>query len=119
MNLFEMLVITHFIGDWMFQTENEAMQKSSGKFFNQALITHCLVYTLSFIPVFYLMNLNWFWLLLIFWSHMFLDRRWPVKWWIKNIMRTSDGTIEKLFWLVIVVDQIMHILVLALIVFFR
>lgn len=116
MNVFEMLVLAHFIADWLLQSEYQATEKFNGKFFNSALITHCMVYTLCFVPVFWIAHLNWLWLLPIFWSHMFLDRRWPVKWWIRNVMRTSDETIEKLFWLVIVVDQVMHVLILALIV---
>lgn len=119
MNVFEMLVLAHLVGDWILQTEHQAMHKMNGPFFNEPLCSHCLVYTLCFIPIFWLMQINWLWLLLIFWSHMFLDRRWPVIWWIKHVKRTSDETIKNLFWLVIAVDQIMHILILVPIALFR
>ena len=116
MNIFETLVITHLIGDWIFQTEYEAMNKMKDSFWNRALFSHCLICTLCFAPAFWSYGINWLWLLLIFGSHLFLDRRWPVVWWISTIKRTSPETVEKLYWLVIVVDQIMHVLILALIV---
>ena len=118
MTLMEMLIVAHLIGDWLLQTESEALQKFNGKFLNSPLISHCTKYTLAFIPAFYYFGISWYWLILIFWSHMFLDRRWPVKWWIHNVMGNSYESIDKLFWLVVVVDQVMHILVLALIAFF-
>ena len=116
MTIFEMLVLAHLVGDWIIQTEYEAMNKVKGNFFNLALYKHCFMYTLCFVPVFLVAGINWWWLLLVFWSHMFLDRRWPVIWWIEKVKRTSPETINNLFWLVIAVDQIMHILILVVIV---
>jgi hypothetical protein len=115
---FIFLFLSHMIGDWLIQTEHQAMNKAKGRFFNGALFSHCLCYTLCFVPAFWLAHINMVWLLLVFWSHMFLDRRWPVIWWIKTMKRTSEETIKNLFWLVIAVDQVMHILIVALIAYF-
>ncbi|MBI5732582.1 DUF3307 domain-containing protein [Candidatus Jorgensenbacteria bacterium] len=111
-----LLVMGHLVGDWIFQTEHQALNKAHGKFFNWPLIGHCLIYTACFIPIFAWLNFSWWWLILIFSSHMFLDRRWPVVWWIKHIKRTSDNTITNNFWLVIAVDQVMHLLIITIIV---
>jgi len=46
---------------------------------------------------------------------MFIDRRWPVVWWIVYIMRDSPETVSKLFLLVIAVDQVIHVVILAVI----
>lgn len=118
MTIFEYLLVAHLIGDWMLQTEFQALGKAKNGFFNASLTAHCLSYTLCFVPAIWLTPMHYSWLLLIFSSHMFLDRRWPVIWWIKTIKRTSEDTIKNLFWLVIAVDQVMHILVLAIIAHF-
>lgn len=110
---FILLFLSHMIGDWLLQTEHQAMNKAKGRFFNGALFFHCFGYTLSFVPAFWLGQIDWWWLALIFSSHMFLDRRWPVIWWIRLVKRTSEETIKNLFWLVIAVDQVIHILILA------
>jgi len=111
------LFLSHLIGDWLIQTEFQALNKAKGRFFNRALTTHCLGYTLCFVPAFALAHIAWPWLALIFWSHLFLDRRWPVIWWIRVMKRTSEETIKNLFWLVIAVDQVFHILILGFIAF--
>ncbi len=116
MLLFDALIMMHLIGDWILQTEHEAMNKMKGEFINHALLSHCLVYTACFVPVFLYFHVALSWLLLIFSSHMFLDRRWPVIWWLKHVKRVSDETIIALPWLVIAVDQVMHVLIIAFIV---
>ena len=119
MSPFMALMLAHLVGDWMIQTEYQALNKAKGHWCNDALCAHCIGYTLCFVPVFLLYSLNWWWLALIFGSHMFLDRRWPVIWWIRVVKRTSDETISKLFWLVVAVDQIMHLLILVPIALFN
>mgnify|MGYP001583553699 CR=1 FL=1 len=119
MTLFVALVLTHLVADWLFQTEYEAMNKAKGRFFNAAIIKHSLIYTLAFVPALVYLGAPMWWLIALFSSHMFLDRRWPVIWWIKTVKRTSEETINKLFWMVIVIDQIFHILVLVPIAVWR
>ncbi len=119
MTVFEGLILAHLFGDWLLQTEYEAMNKAGGRFLNAALLKHCLFYTLSFVPVFIAFHLSWYWLLVIFASHLFIDRRWPVVWWISVIKRTSKESINKNFWLVVAVDQVIHIFILAFVVLLR
>ena len=116
MTLFECLVLAHLIGDWLLQTEHEAMNKAKGHFCNFAILKHCASYTLTFVPFFFTFGLSLVWLVPVFVSHWFLDRRWPVITFIHVAKRTSRETINNLFWLVIAVDQVLHILVIASIV---
>jgi len=119
MTLFVTLVLTHFVADWLFQTEYEAMNKAKGKFLNAAILKHSFIYTLAFVPALIYFGAPIGWLIALFTSHLFLDRRRPVVWWIKTVKRTSEETINKLFWMVIVIDQIFHILVLVPIAIWR
>ena len=120
MSVFELLLIGHLIGDWLLQTSYQALNKDKGKFFNRALIGHSLVYTAVFIPILILQNISLAWLLLVMACHVIIDRRWPVVWTYKliNNVEKSPGESEAPFWLLIVKDQVIHILVLATIVLF-
>jgi len=113
MTLLEMLVVIHLVGDYLLQTEFEAMNKATGKFWNRAILSHCSKYTLCFAPVIWSFGLGWLWLVLIFGTHMFFDRRWPVVAWRKYITRNSDSSIKNTFWLTVALDQIFHLIVLA------
>ena len=113
MTMFECLLVAHLVGDWLLQTEHEAMNKTRGHFFNSAILKHCATYTLSFVPVFLVFPMSPAWLILVFASHWFLDRRWPVVIFIQKVKFTSQKTIDHLFWLVIAVDQVLHILVIV------
>jgi hypothetical protein len=101
--------------DYLIQTQFEANNKALGRFWNHALLSHCLKYTLVFVPVLYFVAASSWWLALIFSSHMFLDRRWFVYWWRRTFMRNDDAAIKNSLWLTIVVDQIFHLFILALI----
>jgi hypothetical protein len=115
MTLFELLLIAHLVGDFLFQTEYQALHKAEGKFFNTALTIHCLTYTICFFPVFMLYEISAFWFFFIFWSHMFYDRRWPIIVWRRYVNRCSQNGIGNTFWLTVVIDQIFELLVLAVI----
>jgi hypothetical protein len=115
MNMFEWLLLAHYCGDYLLQTETQAGRKMFGRFFNKALMGHCAVYTACFLPVFYAFSLNPLWFFVIFGSHAFIDRRWPVVWWRKYVNRNSDESITKAQWLVIATDQIFHAVILVLI----
>lgn len=106
-------VIAHLVGDFLLQTEFEAMNKANGSFWNRALFAHVLKYTLCFVPAFVGLHMSLLWLAPIFLSHLILDRRWPVLWWRRVVARGSEASIKNTFWLTIVVDQIFHVLVLA------
>ncbi len=145
MNFFELLVLTHFIADWIFQTQKQAEMKSKqpNPYLNRYLIDHSLIYMAFFVPV-----LVWkLWpigsgsallfteiLFLLFFSHAFLDCRKFELWVLKKVKGIdiwtdgfkvcpyflADGNKKDLdmglFWiLLITIDQIFHIIVLAFI----
>lgn len=114
----EWLVAAHVMGDWILQTEWQSANKAKGKFLNAALMSHCLVYALCFVPVFLLLGISAWWLTLIFWSHAVLDRRRFVVWWLRKVKRISQETIDQAPWLRALTDQMMHVLVLVLIIAF-
>jgi hypothetical protein len=116
MTLFEALIVAHLFGDYLFQTEYEAMNKAEGSVWNKALMAHCVKYTLCCLPVLLIYEVPLMWLLFILVTHIFFDRRWPIVWWRIHIMRGDPDSIDKTFWLTIVVDQIFHLCVLAIVV---
>jgi len=117
LTLLEALFVTHFVMDWLFQTQWEAINKSKKWF---PLLVHCSIYSIGFIPVFLWYKINFLWLIFIFISHIILDSRRFSKWWIKNIKKVKQDTMSESFYqiLLIGVDQTLHIVILALIVIF-
>lgn len=80
----------HMIGDYVFQTNEEAISKTSDK---KALLSHVTKYTLAFIPVTLVSKANWYrksiFIALLFGSHLLTDsRRWASgeKWKPKPIL---------------------------------
>jgi hypothetical protein len=106
------LLLMHFVGDYLFQTQAEALGKAEGKWWNSAILAHCATYTACFIPVFLFYHIHPIGIVAIFFSHWFLDRRWPVIWWREHVTRNSRESIQATFWLTIVLDQVFHITVL-------
>ena len=109
MTSFSYLLIGHFIGDFLFQTSWMAMHKASKWV---PLLVHCVVYTVCVTSV-ALLEVGLLpieAILLLFASHIFLDRRTFVAWWVKTIMRT-EGKEAK--WISIMVDQIFHLIIIG------
>lgn len=115
MSLFAWCVIAHFVGDFLFQTGYEARNKAEGRFLNLALLTHVAKYTGAFVMLCLAGLIAWPWLILIFVSHTLIDRRWPVIAWRRHINGDGPEAIQSTFWLTIVIDQIFHLIVLAII----
>lgn len=110
MSLFDWLLVLHLIGDFLLQTHHQAINKMKGKFFNWPLVSHCLVYTLVFLPLVLLCKMAPGWLGVLLVSHLILDRRTVVAWWVRRIKKKDA---EESFWLTIVIDQIFHLLILV------
>jgi len=110
MGAFNSLFIAHLIGDFLFQTSWMSMHKASRWI---PLLVHCCVYTLtvSIVAWFAFGGLSLLAISFIFVTHIILDRRTFVQWWVRTIMR-AKGPESK--WLSIVADQIFHLLVLAI-----
>lgn len=110
MTPFEFLFVAHLVGDYLFQTNWMAMNKAKKWL---PLFTHSLVYslTIAIVAYFGFGGLSPIALIFVFVSHLFLDRRTFVVWWAEKIMGavSKEGN-----WLKIVVDQVFHIIVLAI-----
>ncbi|MHA6260080.1 DUF3307 domain-containing protein [Sporosarcina sp. CAU 1771] len=114
MTVFNYLLIGHLVGDFLFQTNWMAINKSTKWV---PLLSHCTVYTASLFSLALVGNyvLPIEVIVLLFVSHIVLDRRKFVVWWVERIMN-SKGPESK--WLKIVVDQVFHILILAIVAHF-
>ena len=102
------LILTHFVSDWFFQPSKWAFGKLNSlkyRFF------HCVQYTVLFLPVLYLLNLNLLWLFWIFFTHLLIDDYTFIKWW--NRVKKDKNPPA---WVETVQDQILHVLVLIPIV---
>lgn len=109
MSPFDVLLIAHLFGDFIFQTNWMAVNKANR---THSLLFHALTYTLTIylFAVTFSVPLSVWAIALVFVSHCILDRRVFTKWWVKTVMKV-DGREEE--WLVIMVDQAFHIFVLA------
>lgn len=104
-NLFITLLVGHLVGDYVLQNAWMANNKTKQLL---PLLTHSLVYTFTlFIFSLRIAPLNYLALLLIFTSHVLLDNRRLVSWWVSTINKSPNLT-----WLSIVIDQTFHILVI-------
>lgn len=109
--LFEVMLVVHFLMDWVFQTSWEVKNKEKKIL---PLVFHCSVYTAGFAVLFYFYNINFLWLFFIFFSHIFIDRRKFVHWLLKlKGFKKEEMEKFRFFILSIGLDQILHITVLA------
>ena len=117
MSLFDLLVVAHFVGDWMFQTNWMAANKR-GRPFSAACVLHCLTYTavvgaglwlagagrIADLPPLSVTGAMFF----LFFTHWLIDgfnlpRRWS------DLVNRTDKE-----FVLTVVDQTMHLVTLAL-----
>ncbi|WP_289137031.1 DUF3307 domain-containing protein [uncultured Brevibacillus sp.] len=107
---FDILLVAHLIGDYMFQTEWMAKYKAQRWL---PLLAHCMVYTAIISLIAYLFipgGLSVWAVLFVFVTHVILDRRTIVFFWYRKIMRVTDDGSK---WLMVMCDQIFHLIVLA------
>ena len=87
------LVFIHFFVDWIFQSHAEAMVKHNNW---KVRAKHCLIYTVGFMPLFWVCNFSWQETLIaaniLFWSHFCEDTYIPVYLWAKWIRRPPEMT---------------------------
>lgn len=100
----------HLIGDWIVQTDWQAANKARSWRANQL---HMLGYHLT-LAVFCAVSMSPSWALVtvvVSWAtHSIIDRRWPVTWLMR---RTGSGPFAETSWGPFVVDQALHIAILA------
>ena len=88
--LFALLTFVHFFADWGFQTEYEAFNKTRN---HKVRAGHCLVYSLFFMPVLFLLGASPLVMLvsfsILFLSHFFIDTYIPVFLWAKYLRKIN------------------------------
>ena len=113
MTLFEKMFLTHLVGDWLLQTEWQALNKMHNY---RALLSHVGTYSLVMLSVLVLefgfQNISvYLAVVMIAVVHAFQDRRRPVIWFMKTFRLIVEREPE--LWLVMAVDQSFHILMVA------
>lgn len=108
MSIFPWLLGGHLVGDFLLQ--NRWMAENKNKKI-APLLAHSTVYTLA-VTAFSLAGggLRWYFLVLVFLTHVFLDRRSFVLFWARKVTKTTDVP-----WLLVMIDQSWHLLVLLVI----
>ncbi|MDP4127319.1 MAG: DUF3307 domain-containing protein [Bacillota bacterium] len=111
MSPFDFLLLAHLIGDFPLQTSWMAMNKAEKWL---PLLAHSTLYTavIEIISLVGFGGLALWQLLVVLLAHVLLDRRKFVAWWVKKVMRTD---LSGNGWLGIMVDQVFHVTILALI----
>lgn len=118
MTLFEWLLIGHLVGDWVFQNDWMARNKQNG-LLNPAILIHCAIYTAVILLVYFLptappqslrsvLRIGGF----VFFSHWLIDATGLAKRWMGFFGQTD------VLFMRIAVDQILHVIALALLVVF-
>lgn len=109
MSQFDYLLIGHLIGDFLLQTSWMAKHKATKWL---PLLAHVAVYTVV-VSVSGVLSggLSLAAIALIFFSHIVLDRKTFVAFWVRKV-QTAKGPEQA--WLCIVADQIFHIIILAI-----
>lgn len=114
-SLFDWLLVSHLIGDFLLQTDQMAEHKS-GQW--SWMLAHVGIYMVLVIPV--VVGYAWThhspaWLVLsvllfLAGSHVFLDRRGFTVWWMRLVGISPEHP-----WLPIAVDQVFHVLALTIV----
>jgi len=99
-------IVAHLVADWMFQNDWMATNKMQ--------LRHPAAWTHSAIHVFFLWFVfPWYLALLIGFTHLLIDTRKPLIWWMKVVKRMHTG--PHVMMVEIWLDQVFHITVLALV----
>ena len=97
-------IVVHLIADWLFQNEWMALHKMDLR--HPAAWVHSGIHVLGMLLVF-----AWPVALLIGLTHLLIDTRKPLLWWMRVIKQVPTGT--RLPVVEILLDQVMHVTVLA------
>ncbi|OGT28035.1 MAG: hypothetical protein A2Z17_05120 [Gammaproteobacteria bacterium RBG_16_66_13] len=114
MSLFDSLLIAHFLGDWLFQTEWQALHKRThwGAMWSHVAVYHAVVLAVLLLqlPARTLEIFAAVGILAL--SHAWIDREWPIVRLMKALRIVRVRAPER--WLVVIVDQIVHVTLLAI-----
>lgn len=105
-------LVAHILGDWMLQTDWMATHKTNLR--HPAGWVHSGIHFVLMLLIF-----PWPAALFVAVTHLLIDTRVPVRWWMKNVKRIPSGSPAMLY-LDIWMDQVFHvvILVIAVLIFF-
>jgi len=71
------LIAAHFLGDYVLQIVLQKILRMFGvkytKFGSWQIWAHCIAYLLFFVPVFWIFQINWLWLIFLFFAHLIVD----------------------------------------------
>ncbi len=97
--------LTHFVADFL------SHRKKIGKF----IFLHCFLYTIFFVPLFWWLKVNLWWLFLIFFSHLTIDsfgnKLLPL---VKIILKESEEKETFLKIIALGIDQVFHLTILLI-----
>lgn len=105
--------ILHLIGDYLLQNDWMAHNKTKEWLPAQA---HACIYSYPFL---FIVNNDWYWFLIIFMTHVFIDRYRLATYWIKlvnwnwhskNFGFADDKPQWMSVWLMIIIDNTFHII---------
>lgn len=103
-------IYAHLIGDYIIQNDWMAQNKKSRSW-------PCLVHVITYMIPFLFCGLTWMQMTLIAWQHFMIDRTQFVMWFAKIKGSKNFVTTPALFpWSAIILDNILHILWIAFIV---
>lgn len=118
MTVFETLFLSHVVGDWLLQTEWQAINKKTSW---PALLTHILIYhalmlivLLAYLHLPALPSVVAVVVLAIF--HTILDRQAVVQWTMKTLRLVVTREPER--WLHVAIDQSLHLVSLGIVAHF-
>jgi hypothetical protein len=114
MSSFDILLIAHLVGDYLLQIGWMAANKTKNWL---ATLTHAAAYTftIAVFAAFFIENFSPWGLLLVFVSHAIVDRRSITTFWVTKVMTAPESESG---WLTIVIDQIFHLLILFIVLYF-
>jgi hypothetical protein len=116
--IFEVFVVSHLVGDFLLQTQWQAVNKFGGLAsgaHRRPLVMHVITYTLAFVPaLIWLAGSIGAWVVgvaaLIFVTHLVQDDGRLLQQWIHHVKHSDD--IEHGGWLWTTIDQSFHVLTL-------
>lgn len=108
-NLLLYLFVGHILGDFLLQTSWQAENKSKNW---SALLIHSLIYSMAvYLLAFFAGGISLIDILLIFLTHVLLDKGNFVNWWLITVKKELNSNAQIRF----LVDQSLHLIVLLII----
>jgi Protein of unknown function (DUF3307) len=114
--VFIILYIAHKIADYLFQTDNQALNKTKKW---TPLLTHCAIYTIILTLLPYLITgfISWLAIVVIFTSHVVIDNGEFLKFWARKVKRMDDPEAPNVKLAMFELDQAFHYIIIFFVSF--